>query len=97
LLLKSKSIKKIMKRSKIFLGLTTAVLATVGLFAAKSAKFNSLQYKVRSGTGVCSAALGPIQNATYNGSTVLTTGSSAHAIAYTAVTTSCTQPLFIGQ
>jgi hypothetical protein len=89
-----------MKRSKIFLGLTSGLLAIAGLVAAKSSRFHDIQYNFKLPNGQC------IDASTYNGATTLnvggvkqqlTTGQSNGYLIYTGfVSGQCTDPLYSG-
>lgn len=84
-----------MKHSKVFLGLSTALLAIVGVAAAKAHRSPAITYYLKSSVGVCFTAPGTykvtkdVAGSQYQG---LTVGQSTTLPAFT--NTSCTIPAY---
>ena len=87
-----------MKRSKIFLGITTGVLAVVAFTAAKSAKFSTqVRGYITSSNSKCTlAAVGGIKYYT-NGFNIARTNSSGGRTIYEFQAAPCNVPLFTVQ
>lgn len=82
-----------MKRSKVFLGITTGVLAVVAFTAAKSAKFTNRLAGYHQGLSHCTVAAGVTGYTTNSGSGVKVKQGGVTVYSYTDAA-ACSNPLF---
>ena len=86
-----------MKRSKIFLGISTGVLAVVAFTAAKSAKFSNLRnaYYAKSGSSICTVKASlQFYSVAASGAIQATNGQTPSANLFTYDKAGCTHVLY---